>query len=447
MNSTIKYRHDNFLLNACSILMLIVGMSLFSGCGEGDWDYTVPSIPLVSADYDFDQFGGNGTIVIGEIVGTLSASCEQEWLTSLLVNGSTVSFTVTPNTSIRSRVAEIFLKSGNITSTVIIAQESAMFTNKEEYIISSDGGVNLLEMPSGLEYSFTIDPEATWITSSQIVSQGLSIDVEPASSILSRSAKVILESPTGRKSKTFTVIQEGYDFGFFPEALNFAFEGGSQNIIVSGKRSYSVSFDAPWLTFEKNAEGGVFTAASNVNGDGRTASVTFTDESYGAVTTFVVTQDPDPAEYEDYLGDWEIMAYGGNKYIVTLSVKEEKKSFYMTSESWPGLKIEVQWSTANNGRRLAIFAQQLATNSDGSILLYLPAYTSASGGASFYTGIGSSASYFKFDGVSTIICDGGTSAVIDGFILFNRNAANTANVGWYSGGPNRFTGTVLNKIQ
>lgn len=455
MNNMITYRLNRFLskrgifgkpAQICSMLILIVCMSLISGCEESEWSYTAPSIPLVSADYDFDQFGGNGTIVAGKTPNTLSASCTQTWISSLTVNGSTISFTVNPNTSISSRVAEIILTSGDIATTVTVSQSAALFTNQDEYIVSSDGGALLLEMPTELDYSFTIASGATWITSSQKVDKGLSLMVEPSSSSLPRSVTVTLVSAAGRKGKTFTITQQGYDFGIFPESLHFAVEGGSQNIVVSGKRSYSVNTNVPWLTFEKNAEGGIFTAASNVKGNDRSAAVTFTDDTYGATVTFAVTQDPDPTEYEDYLGDWEITAYNGDNCVVTLSVKEEKKTFNMTSVSWPGLTIECQWSTAYNGRRLTIYTQQLATNPNGSILLFMPAYSTATG-VSFYTGIGSSAAYFTYDGTATITCTGGTSTAITGFVLYNRSAANDSSVGWYlPGGPNRFTNAVFRKV-
>lgn len=183
-------------------------------------------------------------------------------------------------------------------------------------------------------------------------------------------------------------------------------------------------------------------AVRNFKYDPSDDTATSTDRGSNVVLKAVVPDDF--VLYKDYLGDWTIKDTSGTSYTVTFTEKEKNKSFYMTSEALPELTIEWGWSSSFSGKRLTLYTQHLATTPEGNLVLLMPAYLNDTGGTSFFPSIGSSAAYYTYDGENTITCTGGTTTLITGFILYVRNPANSANVGWYQN-PNSFLKTSLTR--
>lgn len=420
-------------LSLNSFGMLLLCCCLMSGCSNDEGSYTAPNLTILSADSQFGQHGGNGVIMVENTGSTVTAFCSQSWVTSLSVDGTTVSFVVNSNDQISARVGQIILKSGSLNKSVTIMQSSALLSFQSEYTLDADGGTYLIAIPTELKYFAELE-NANWITSYEMVDGGILITYDATNLDVARSIKVTLTSDRGLN--TFTVTQPGYDFGLFPSTVSFTSEGGSESIVVSGTRDYSVSIDVSWLTYKKTTEGGVFIAEVNNGVSTRTVDVTFLD-AHGVTYILSITQGASDSYYEDYLGDWILYDDNANTYIVTFSEKVRNESFTMTSPSFE-YPIIWNWSANNYGRTLTLYCQQLDRTNTGGRIMVLPALIGSSGGYSFFSTVGYSAAYYTFDGNSTITCTGGTNTTITGFAIYIRNSANDGGIGWYNGGPNRF---------
>ena len=76
-----------------------------------------------------------------------------------------------------------------------------------------------------------------------------------------------------------------------PETLNFAFDGGTQEIAITSNFKYEVSTSADWLSYTKTDNGIAITASAHVEiGEERTAEITIYNEKYNKSNIIKVSQ-------------------------------------------------------------------------------------------------------------------------------------------------------------
>ena len=109
---------------------------------------------------------------------------------------------------------------------------------------------------------------------------------------LERKGTILLTNTTYNLATELYVIQKAFEpeITIEPKTLNFAVEGGTQDITITANFEYEVSKNADWVTFVKTPNSITVTVPNSAEEEVRTAEITISNEKYNISKTIKVTQ-------------------------------------------------------------------------------------------------------------------------------------------------------------
>lgn len=109
---------------------------------------------------------------------------------------------------------------------------------------------------------------------------------------LERKGTILLTNTTYNLATELYVIQKAFEpkITIEPKTLNFAVEGGTQDITITANFEYEVSKNADWVTFVKTPNSITVTVPNYAEEEVRTAEITISNEKYNISKTIKVTQ-------------------------------------------------------------------------------------------------------------------------------------------------------------
>ncbi len=109
---------------------------------------------------------------------------------------------------------------------------------------------------------------------------------------LERKGTILLTNTTYNLAAELYVIQKAFEpkITIEPKTLNFAVEGGTQDITITANFEYEVSKNADWVTFVKTPNSITVTVPNYAEEEVRTAEITISNEKYNISKTIKVTQ-------------------------------------------------------------------------------------------------------------------------------------------------------------
>ncbi len=109
---------------------------------------------------------------------------------------------------------------------------------------------------------------------------------------LERKGTILLTNTTYNLAAELYVIQKAFEpkITIEPKTLNFAVEGGTQDITITANFEYEVSKNADWVTFVKSPNSITVTVPNYAEEEVRTAEITISNEKYNISKTIKVTQ-------------------------------------------------------------------------------------------------------------------------------------------------------------
>lgn len=107
-----------------------------------------------------------------------------------------------------------------------------------------------------------------------------------------RKGTILLTNTTYNLAAELYVIQKAFEHKITiePKTLNFAVEGGTQDITITANFEYEVSKNADWVTFVKTPNSITVTVPNYAEEEVRTAEITISNEKYNISKTIKVTQ-------------------------------------------------------------------------------------------------------------------------------------------------------------
>ena len=132
----------------------------------------------------------------------------------------------------------------------------------------------------------------TILTNKPKSKNGIKVTVPNYVEVDERSAEITISSERYGISKTVKVTQGAFTpvLTILPEVLNFAVEGGTQEVAITANFEYEVDSDASWLSFERYDKGVKVTAIVNNIFEERTTEITISNEKYGISKVVKVAQ-------------------------------------------------------------------------------------------------------------------------------------------------------------
>ena len=179
-------------------------------------------------------------------------------------------------------IAELYVVQKSFTPSIVIEPEALSFT--------VEGGEQNIAVTANFEYE--ISTSADWVSYKKI-EKGLTITVPNYKEVEERSAVVTISSKKYKISKNIKVSQCAFEpkFDVTPTEINFAVEGGEQNIAVTANFEYEISTSADWVSYKKTEKGLTITVPNYTEVKERTAEITISSEKYNLSKTIKVTQD------------------------------------------------------------------------------------------------------------------------------------------------------------
>lgn len=360
---------------AFCILMTVA--ALFAGCND---DETAAILRVENTTASLSAEGGEGIIKI-TASPKVTAVSEKAWIT---INQSDVSateirFTVTKNTGLMSRTAQITIKDGGLTETVNITQFGAVFAlgtneitlgpNPEETRLAFS--VNNSELPQ-------ISVAHPWL---KVTIDGGELVLLPEVNIgLERVTSVTLT--TSWKSVELLVTQDNIKFMKESSVEMYRSGRGAQaavsgNDYLAGSTGWSTATSAFWITATPDYTNNqlLISLQENTTGSIRSGYVDIVVEG---VTVDRVTLTQEVFSYDYFLGEWKLNYYWGP---LTIKLEEDVLNesyvwkynytdatgdyeFNITVGYWltGNLSIDSQFVGTYQGNQTYIYAMDLLTN-------------------------------------------------------------------------------------
>ena len=179
-------------------------------------------------------------------------------------------------------IAELYVVQKSFTPSIVIEPEALSFT--------VEGGEQNIAVTANFEYE--ISTSADWVSYKKI-EKGLTITVHNYKEVEERSAVVTISSKKYKISKNIKVSQCAFEpkFDVTPTEINFAVEGGEQNIAITANFEYEISTSADWVSYKKTEKGLTITVPNYTEVKERTAEITISSEKYNLSKNIKVTQD------------------------------------------------------------------------------------------------------------------------------------------------------------
>lgn len=153
-----------------------------------------------------------------------------------------------------------------------------------------------LEFTTNVAWTAELDQTYDWVTispkSGEAGAASITVIATPNSEVQKRTAVITVKA--GVSVLTFDVVQEAYpSLSIEPSAVQFEAAGGSQEVTVDATVEYIVTFpENDWLTYDYNAETGVYTLTASAN-EGfaeRSLTIVLSNDVDGVSESVVVSQ-------------------------------------------------------------------------------------------------------------------------------------------------------------
>ena len=257
----------------------------------------VPKIELSNQSIEV-EFEPNTYTVSVTSPYSWKAESDNEWIDIESKTGiagtEELSFKVERNEEEKERKGTILLTNStyNLAAELYVTQKifkPEISIEPETLNFAFEGGIQEVVITSNFEYEVSVSAE--WVTFAKI-DNGIAVSVHDYTEIDERSAEITISSEKYNISKTVKVLQGAFEpeISIEPETLNFAFEGGVQEVVITTNFEYTVSENVDWLSYVKTGNGIKITTSTNVKEKERTADVIIYNNTYGKSTTIKVIQ-------------------------------------------------------------------------------------------------------------------------------------------------------------
>ena len=183
-----------------------------------------------------------------------------------------------------------------------------------------------------------------------------------------REGKIVVSNSDEGFSAELTVVQKGFapEWSIEPETLNFAVEGGTQEVIITANFDYEYSANVDWITFKRASNGISVTAPNSMEPKERTAEITISSEKYGLSKTVNVKQEAfvPILEIED-VSTFECDYKGGRK---TIAVTANFDYDVTTTADW------VTYNKNEDGIQISIGLYKYESNRTAEIKIFSEKY-------------------------------------------------------------------------
>ena len=294
-------------LKALSIIIcqVIVGAVLTGCADEADTDSLVLSgeyLALSTKDVSLDGAGESKTVaVIANCQWTVTSS--DTWLTVSPASGNgsaNVTLSAQANSSViaqRSATVTVSTSEGlKHTVHVLQAKNSELLAfNVEQLNFTAAGETKTLSIQSNT--SWTLQGAEDWFTLSTTQGKGnqdIIITAKPNNSEAARQAVLTVQGTA--LTARVTLRQEGEQRTITPSVTSLTFEavGATKSFTLDGTAAWTASSSAEWLTLDLLSGTGATTihatCKDNTEQKSRTAQITITTTSTGAMQTIEVVQ-------------------------------------------------------------------------------------------------------------------------------------------------------------
>ena len=208
--------------------------------------------------------------------GTWTASASESWITISPTSdsgNSTLSVTVSENTSDDERSGQIVVVMADKSVTINVIQKGKYFTVSNNLLTyTSKGGVIDVSISTNDSWSAKVEDGSTWLTLSKTSGTG-NVDVKVTASdnasVNSRTATLIFETTHNQKVRVVVTQDARYLRVDTREVLFYSKGGTSEAITVSTDGTYSVTTPQSWLSITQSANTFTVTASENSGTDTR----------------------------------------------------------------------------------------------------------------------------------------------------------------------------------
>ena len=244
--------------------------------------------------------------------------------------------TITIKNSNYNLVAELYVTQKAFAPEINIEHESLNFT--------AESGIQEVVIISNFEYE--VSTSADWIALSK-TDKGIAVTVSNYAEVEERTADITVHKEKYNISKVIKVSQGAFapEIKIDHDILNFAVDGGTQEVLITSNFEYEVSTTADWITLSKTDDVITVTAPNYFEVEPRTADINIYNEKYNISKVVKVTQEafvPEINAEEDAL---TFLAVGGTQSIKITANFEHKAT------------SDAQWITiAQNGNVYTVSA-------------------------------------------------------------------------------------------
>lgn len=291
--------------------------------------------------------------------GTWTASASESWITispTSNSSNSTLSVTVSENTSDNERSGQIVVVMADKSATINVVQKGKYFTVSNNLLTyTSKGGVIDVSISTNDSWSAKVEDASNWLTLSKTSGAG-NVDVKVTASdnasVNSRTATLIFETTHNQKVRVVVTQDARYLRVDTREVLFYSKGGTSEAITVSTDGTYSVTTSQSWLSITQSANTFTVTASENSGTDARFGKIVIalTDLQEG---TYSLTLDVTQLNYggsflrKDYDDDhnWDNM--GNSTGSLTITGFGSDKNYDTNTASGTTLSISGYQSDKN----------------------------------------------------------------------------------------------------
>jgi hypothetical protein len=183
---------------------------------------------------------------------------DASWLTAIKFNENTIRISYDANTSNTNRTAIVTATgTGGASDYLTVEQGAAYYINidPENRNVSSASGSASFKVNSNI--GFNVFDDASWLTTTKIDENTISVSYEENTSTSSRSAMITAFASAGSLTETVTVIQDGAEpfISLYPTGNQVGSSAGSISFSVTTNVDWTVTDDASWVNATKSNSG------------------------------------------------------------------------------------------------------------------------------------------------------------------------------------------------
>ena len=228
-----------------------------------------------------------------------------------------------------------------------------------------EGGTQEVVITANFDYEYSANVD--WITFKR-ASNGISVTAPNSMEAEERTAEITISSEKYGLSKVVNVKQGAFvpEWTVETEALNFAVEGGTQEIAITANFEYKYTANVEWITFKRTSNGISVTVPNYVEVNERTAEITISSEKYGLSKVVAVKQAAFIPEFavEQTSSSLEFDYKGGE---ATISVTANF-DYDITCPSW------ITYTKVENGVKLTISTNYLTELRTAEVKIFSEKY-------------------------------------------------------------------------